>query len=166
MSFVDKPTLSKPPALVLPYAAHLTPTALAWGAVDRAVFDRFQLAEPTTLRYLNWKADVASGNVQVGVVRLSGVGHADFTKVMDSGVIACPAAADLRTDLGATLLLPGDYALFVWADNTTVQTRWTAAAALAPLRTVGVLTASGGVPATGTFAWSNNYVCASLEGDF
>lgn len=166
MSFADQPAPSKGPSLIVPPAAHLTPAAATWGAANRAIFDRFQVATPTTLRYLNWTVDVASGNVQVGVVRLAGAGHADFTRVMDSGVIACPAAGQIRTDLGASLLLPGDYALFLWADNTTISTRWTAAAALTALRSVGVLVVAGGVPVSGTLAWSNNYVCASLEGDF
>lgn len=167
MGFADSPSFDRAPTLILPPAATVSsPSALAWTAANRAVFDRFYVSRPTTVRYLNWRVDVASGNVQVGVVRLGGAGMADFTRVAHSGVIACPAAADIRTDLGATVLTPGEYALFQWADNVTMQTRWFSGTALATLRTCGILSsAASGVPATGTLTWSNIFVCASLEGD-
>jgi hypothetical protein len=85
---------------------------------------------------------------------------------MDSGVIACPAPADIRTDLGVTTLAPGDYAMFLWADNTTFQTRYSTASSLPALRWCGVATVTGaGVPTSGTLTWSNGLVNMALEGD-
>lgn len=166
MGYQDEPGLSAEQKLIIPHAGGLLASATAWGAANRAIFDRFYVAKPTTVRYVNWRVDTASGNVQVGIVRLSGTGMADFTKVVDSGVISCPAAGDLRTDIGATLLQPGEHALFVWVDNTTMQGRWSSSVGATALRSCGLLAgASGGVPSTGTLTWSNTYVTASLEGN-
>lgn len=165
MGFADSPSFDRPPTAILPPLCSNLPGATAWGAVNRAVFDRFYVPRPTPIRYLNWKVEVASGNVQVGIVRLSGTDMKDFTRVAHSGVIACPAAAVIRTDLGVTVLTPGDYAAFIWADNTTFSTRWTSGLGLPALRQAGALVVSGGVAATGTFAWDAHYVSCSLEGD-
>jgi len=153
-----------PPTVVAPlYTAAVS--AAAWPQADRAVFMRFPLLVTTPLRYANWVVGTQSGNVQVGVVALSGANRTSFTRVMSSGVIACPTAADIRTDLGLTTLPAGDYAMFIWADNTTVQTRYSTASSLPALRQCGVATISGGVGTSGTLTWSNGLVNIALEGD-
>jgi len=152
------------PVVVAPlYSAAVS--AATWTANNEAVFMRCALPVATPLRYLNWICSVQSGNVQVGVVSLSGANRTSFTRVMDSGVIACPAAANIRTDLGLTTLPAGDYAMFMWADNTTFQTPKSTASSLPSLRWCGVATISGGVGTTGTLTWSNRLVNLSLEGD-
>lgn len=166
MSYLDRPNITKSPSLIVPPAACFLASAAVWGAAQRAVFDRFDVATPTTLRYMGWRVEAASGNVQVGVVKLSGTGLLNYNKVMDSGVIACPTAGDIRTDLGATVLLPGTYAAFLWADNTTFSTRWSGQTALSCMRTVGLVASlASGVPSSGTLAWNSFYFNCSLEGD-
>jgi hypothetical protein len=142
-------------------------SAAAWPAVNRAVFVRFALTVGGTYRYLDWVCGVQSGNVQVGVVRLAGTDHADYTRVMNSGVIACPAAGNIRTDLGATSLAAGDYAMFMWADNVTFQARYGSNSGLTGLRTNATQSSlASGVTSSGTFAYSTELVCMTLEGDF
>lgn len=138
----------------------------AWPAINRAIFMRFPLYLPNPLRYALWSVAVQSGNVQVGVVALSGTDRTTYTRVMNSGVIACPAAANIRTDLGLTTLPTGDYAMFMWADNVTFQTRYSTASGHAALRQLGAASSlAAGVPASGTLAWDVGLVNMSLEGD-
>jgi hypothetical protein len=130
------------------------------------VFSRLYVPVATQIRYLNWVVGVASGNVQVGVVRLAGTGHADFTRVAATAVIACPTAGDIRTDLGVQGLSPGDYAVFIWADNTTFQTRLGNNAGNTALRLGGLQNSyTTGVPTSGSFSWGQSYVSATLEAD-
>jgi hypothetical protein len=141
-------------------------SAAVWPAVNRAVFARFALPTGGVYRYLKWRCDVQSGNVQVGVVALSGTDHTSYTRAMNSGVIACPAAGDIRTDLGATYLPAGDYAMFLWADNVTFQGRTASNSNLATLRSGAIASSlATGVGTSGTFAWDNQFVNLALEGD-
>lgn len=155
-----------PAALIVPPASVNTATAAAWPAVNRAVYTRFQLGVATVARYLLWEVGTASGNVQLGVVRLSGAGRTSYARVMNSGVIACPSTGAQRTDLGATLLAAGDYALFLWADNTTVTTRYVTNAAFTSLKVCGLENSlTTGVGASGTITYTQGHVTAVLEGD-
>ena len=136
----------------------------AWPVANTAIFMRLPvLTVATTFRYINWIVGTASGNVQLGVVSLSGANRTSYTRVMSSGVIACPTAGDIRTDLGATTLAAGGYAMFVWADNTTFQTRNGTGGAV---RYGGIASSlASGVGTSGTLTWSNTVVNMSLEGD-
>lgn len=154
------------PTLVLPFYTSGV-NAAVWPAANRAVFQRFYLPVATTLRYADWTCGVQSGNIQVGAVRLSGTDRTTYTRVMSSGVIACPAAGSVRTDLGATSLDAGDYAMFIWADNTTFQTRYSTASSLTAMRTSAIASslASGVGTSAATLAWDNVVLNMSLEGD-
>jgi hypothetical protein len=114
-------------------------------------------------RHLNWVCAVQSGNVQVGVVALSGANATTYTRVMDSGVIACPAAGDIRTDLGATRLGVGDYAMYLQADNVTFQARYASSSGLTALRVAGQV--AGTIGTSGSLTWATGFVNLSLEGD-
>lgn len=151
------------PTLVAPLNTTGASNAV-WPAANRALFMRLPvLTVATTFRYINWIVGTASGNVQVGVVSLSGANRTSFTRVMNSGVIACPTAGNIRTDLGATSLPAGEYAAFLWADNTTFQTRNTTGGAL---RYGGILSSlASGVQSSGTLSWDTVVVNMSLEGD-
>lgn len=153
------------PALVSPLYNGAA-AAAAWGAVNRAVFMRFYLPIASPFRYLNWVCGTQSGNVQLGVVSLSGTDRTTYTRVMNSGVIACPAAGNIRTDLGLTLLQSGDYAMFLWADNTTFQTRTSTASGNQALRFHGIASSLvSGVGTSGTLSWDVALVNLSLEAD-
>lgn len=158
-------TRPAPPALVSPlYNASVG--AAVWGAINRAVFMRFHLPVAAPLRYLNWVVGTQSGNVQVGVVSLSGTDRATYARVMNSGVIACPAAGNIRTDLGLTLLPAGDYAMFLWADNVTFQTRTATASGNQALRFHGIASSlASGVGTSGTLQWDVALVNLTLEAD-
>jgi hypothetical protein len=137
--------------------------AAAWPAVGRAILMRCYLPTSGVYRYLNWTCAVQSGNVQLGVVALSGANATTYTRVMDSGVIACPAAGDIRTDLGATRLAAGDYALYLQADNVTFQARYASSTAFSAMRIAGLV--AGTIGTTGTLTWSTGFVPLALEGD-
>jgi hypothetical protein len=155
-----------PPALVAP-SYNQAVGAAVWPAINTANFVRFSLLVAGVYRYYNWSVGVQSGNVQVGVVALSGANQLSYTRVMNSGVIACPAAATIRTDLGATLLPAGDYAMFMHADNVTFQTRTGSSSSL-PIMRLGAAVPSlvGGVPSSGSLgSWGSAFMNVALEGD-
>ena len=140
-----------------PMSTFLSLSANAWPAANRAVFQRFSLPEARAYRYLNMRLDTSSGNYQVGIVRLTGAGLTSYTRVMDSGVITAPTAGDLHVDLGSTLLPAGDYALFLWFDNTTAQTRVATNSGVPSMRqTAEVSSLTGGVPASGSLTWGSD----------
>jgi hypothetical protein len=156
---------TSPATLVVPLVP-AGPAAAVWPSANRAVFQRVRIPTASTYRYINWVVGVQSGNVQVGLVSLSGTDRATYTREMNSGVIACPAAGNIRTDLGATPLAGGDYALFMWADNATFQTRYGTASAWTGLRVGGIASSLGtGVGTSGTLQWDNPQITISLEGD-
>lgn len=153
------------PRLVTPPLSVLTATsAAAWTAANTAAFSRFTLSQPTSLRYANVRVDTSSGNWQVAVVRLSGAGMGDYTRVMDTGVVAMPTAGDKRVDLGASVLPAGEYAIALWCDNTTAQLRHGTNSSVPITRLsaeVGGL--AGGIPASGTLAWTASRILGSLS---
>lgn len=154
------------PAQILTPGVFLNPGATTWPTANRALFGRVQVPVATTIRYINWIVSVQSGNIQVGIVSLSGTDRTTYTRIAHSGVIACPAAADIRTDLGATLLAPGDYAAFLWADNITFQTRTATASGQSTHRWAGSATGlASGVGGSGTLTWSTAFTSLALEGD-
>lgn len=112
--------------IVIPPVSAVPAAVATWPVVNTVIMNRFVVQAPTSIRYINFRIGVSSGNVQVGVVSLAGNGNfweQTATLVASSGVIACPATnADYHRDLGAVVgLAPGDYALFFWADNTTMS---------------------------------------------
>lgn len=154
------------PAVVVPPSSTLAPVgAVAWPAVNYSHFSRFTLPGARTYRYFNIGVDSATGNIQVGVVKLAGTGLRSFTRVATSGVI--PASnGSLHIDMGTFNLEPGDYALFAWADNTTIRMKLGGHSAATDSRLTGAQGYSGGVPASGTIStWgAYNYLSGiSLE---
>lgn len=106
--------------VIYPHAFRVDWTASTWTQY-LACAARVTIPVAGIYRYILLRISVQSGNIQVGVVKLSGANHLQSTRVMNSGIVACPAAGNQRIDLGATTLYPGDYGLFFWADNATVQ---------------------------------------------
>lgn len=155
---------ASPDLLVPPTTVLAAPGAAAWPQANRAIFARVSVPVAKVYRYLLWQVDTASGNVQVGVVRLSGADRLTTERVMNSGVIACPTAGAVRSDLGATELTPGEYALFLWADNITFQTRFQNVSTLTALRLAGTMNSqASGVQASSTLAWSTEAPSLALE---
>jgi hypothetical protein len=126
------------PEIIVPPAAIWQATAVsAWYLANAATFMRFPVTFRKTYRYANLRIGAQSGNIQVGVGTVRRTAGAVYvTKVMDSGVIACPAASDQQIDLGATSLAPGDYMIWLWCDNTTAQFAYGATAGLTASRLV------------------------------
>lgn len=148
---------SAPGVATPPLAMLATVSATAWPAANTAIFQRFSVPEGRAYRYANFRIDTASGNYQVGVVRLSGATLTDYTRVMNSGVVTMPAAGDKHIDLGATWLPAGDYALFLWADNTTATLRVASNSGIPASRLAAEVASIGsGVPSTGTLAWTSS----------
>lgn len=149
------------PVLVIPPASVLTSNGFGtFLGANYAFFNRFHLPAPGAYRYVNFTTGVASGNIQVGVVKLSGANALTYTRVMNSGIIACPVAGNTRVDCGLTTLAAGDYSLFFWADNTTVTIGLGNVASYAGARVMTIdIPGAGGVPASGTFAaWGQRCV--------
>lgn len=144
--------------------------ALAWVAANKAILNRFEVIRSRAYRYLNFRVDVQSGNIQAGIVRLDSVNPLNFVRVAHTGVIACPAVGAYRADIGGAgglALPPGDYAHFLWADNTTFQTRWATNSAYTSTRAMlGLSGLASGVQASGTAFYDSNLLCATaLEAD-
>jgi hypothetical protein len=153
-----------PKLVVPPLSVMALLGAATWGSANLAVFSRFTLDQPTSLRYANIRVDVDSGNWQVSVVALSGSAMGDYTRVMTTGVQAMPTAGDKRVDLGQALLPPGEYAAVVWCDNTTAQLR-TATNSSVPVTHLSAESAGlgAGLPAGGTgLVWNSNRILGSL----
>lgn len=154
------------PSVIVPPVALLNPSAGAWPSANRAIFDRFTVVEKTVLRYLNWVVSTQGGNVQVGLVRLTGAGRQTATLIASSGVMACPAAGDQHTDVGAVTLEPGDYAMFLWADGTTFQSRVATSSGIGALRIAGIVNGlTLGVTGVHTVSWGQAYFGGSVEAD-
>jgi len=158
------PSAALAPSLVIPPASQGLSVS-AYPAANRGHFSRFSLTVGGDFRYILWEVGVSSGNVQVGIVKLSGTGLTTFTKVADSGVIACPASGAVRTDLGVQTLTAGDYALFIWSDNTTMTTRYSGSVPAAYRWTGSIGTQVGGLVTTGSLAWGNAAAGIALEGN-
>lgn len=112
--------------VVIPPASTLTRAAAAtWFTANYALGNRFQLKDLTESRFVNFEIGVSSGNIEVGVVKFFGNDITSSTNrliadtIATSGVIACPTAGNARVDLGKFYLGPGEYALYLWCDNTT-----------------------------------------------
>lgn len=157
-------TPQSPHSLIIPAATTPGLGAAVWPAANRAIYMRFATSINTPIRYINWRCDVQSGNVQLGIVSLAATAFTAYTRIVHTGVIACPTAGDIRTDLGTTLLAPGTYAAFLWADNTTFQARNSSNSGIGAVRACGIESSlATGVTATGTVTWSTAYVTLSLE---
>lgn len=138
-----------PPASVMSLGA-----AAAWPAANTAIFHRFHVPVGGTYRYVNLHVESGSGNFQVSVARLSGASFSDYTRVLDSGVVACTTGSK-TVDLGALFLDPGEYAVAVWCDNTTATFFHGSSNAVLAMRCTATATGlAGGVPASGTVSWS------------
>lgn len=109
------------PEFIMPPGSFIAiASSTVWYGANAATFLRFNVPVAKAYRWAHFRVGTQSGNIQCGVVSLARSGTTiTGTRVMDSGVIACPAAGGARVDMGATTLTPGDYALFLWCDNTT-----------------------------------------------
>lgn len=137
------------PAVIIPPTSVLAPgTEATWPLANKAWFTRFTLPVARTYRYFGYRVQNASGNIQVGVVKLDGL---NYTRVMHSGVIPATDGTVTRIDLGATELPAGDYALFFWADNTALTIKLGSDYKLASLQAARELDIAGGVPSSGVF---------------
>lgn len=142
-SDIAGPTIITPPGAVIAASG-----AAAWYTANAATFMRFHVPAARTYRYVNLHVGTQSGNIQAGVSALTpdGASSINATRVAHSGVIACPAAGAQRIDIGATTLTPGDYALFLWCDNTTAQFLHSLASGLQASRLLFTGTVPGGIP--------------------
>lgn len=150
------PDLIAPPACLVAVGA-----AAAWPAANSALLHRFTVSVGGFYRYVNFRVDAGSGNMQASVLKLSGATFSDYTRVMTSGVVAC-TTGDKTLDLGAVYLDPGEYALALWFDNTTVTARYATNSGMTASRLTAEVAglAVTGVGASGTgISWgSTRYV--------
>lgn len=162
-----------PPQLIVPPASNFSTIAdTAWFTQYAAYYARFQLSVKTIMRHVLCRIASSSGNIQVGVVGLSGASDLDFTRLGHSGIIAAGATGARRIDIGATVLDPAlyrEFAVFFWADNTAITVPCAASSAGLTIRACTQVTHdAAGVPANGNLAaWTANRLFAglALEGD-
>lgn len=156
---VDTPVVVVGPRTVTPPASlGGLATPAAWFATNYAIGHRFTLETKAQLRYINTRIGTPSGNIQAGVVRLYGAGLVFYHRVMNTGIIAAPAAGRVSLDCGLTTLEPGEYGVFLWADNTTVTLPHafpTSKALLDGKLALDLGTQPGGVPLNGNLGGSN-----------
>lgn len=111
------------PRLLVPYGATLGPSAAAtWYTANAATYMRVHVPVTKTYRYANLRVGVSSGNIQIALSSVDLYSDASAvygTRLMTSGVIACPATGDQQVDLTSTSVPAGDYLLSLWCDNTT-----------------------------------------------
>ncbi len=154
--------ISAPVSTIIPPTSATVATTQAWFGANWSLFSRFTLAVPATIRYINFVIGVASGNIQVGVGSLAGNGNAAqaaFTRIAHTGVIACPTAGNIHQDLGASVTLsPGNYALFFWADNTTVTTAHGSSTPFNSSRLTFNVSNASGIGATETIAATSRWI--------
>lgn len=166
--FASVADISGPEIIVPPGSSLAASASAAWGSANLAIFNRFHVPYRKAYRWSQFRIGVQSGNIQTGVVSLARTGTTvNATRVMDSGIIASPAAGGARIDLGATTLAPGDYALFLWADNTTFAVHQGIDNAVINSRFQFSASPAGGVPATVlTIGVSNRWIAGlTLESD-
>ena len=158
------------PSMVIPPGSTIRDYAMtAWFTANDALFSRFQLQVPTVVRYVDFAVGTSSGNIQVGYVRLRGTDHKSFDRLKTSGTIACPSTGAVRYDLGAETLEPGDYAVFLWCDNTTATFPLNTSSGggwMAAAKMTGSYSNAIGIPASDVLAaWTNRCIGVVLEGD-
>lgn len=155
------PRPSSTPYIIAPPGGLVTAdqSVATWPATNRGQYHRFHLSEGGVYRYASFRCSVAGGNVQSAVVRMDGT---YFTRVMSSAVTPS-VAGHMALDMGSTFLPPGEYALVLWADNTTFQTTQITSEMLRSTRLCGELVSSGGIPASGMLtSWSTPRAVAGI----
>lgn len=157
-----QPSLIVPPVCLLGAAA----SATLWPTTNGALFQKFELNGYAIMRYFLLKLDQTGGHMQCGVVKYTK--GLNWVKVMDSGDMVTPAAGDLRIDLGATELEPGQYAMYLWFNNNNqamvrlANIGWLGGQHLVEGLTIASMQISGGANS----GYSNNYVQGmALEAD-
>jgi hypothetical protein len=146
------PNAIVPAVSTLPFPA----SAATWPAANAAIFHRFTVERGGYYRYARFRCSAAAGNLQAVVVSLDSAGTT-YTRIMDSGVIAC-ATGDLSVDMTQTYLNPGEYAIGLWCDNTSATFWHSLSAAIPSMRMAAKITSGlvGGIPATGAITWSGD----------
>lgn len=106
---------------VMAPAASIHGVIATWPTANLGFANRFSIQTPVELRYASIPCTVASGNIEVGILRMIGGDRTSVAPLITSGVIACPAPSGgrIRIDLGKFVLPPGEYWAWFWCDNTT-----------------------------------------------
>lgn len=156
------------PKIICPIIATEVNATAAHPLTTFGTFSRFTLVTPTTLRWVRYKVGIQSGNIQLAIARIAETRGAaynanfTYTRVMNSGIIACPAAGSIIQDLGATLLPAGDYFVWQWLSDTTAtvihgggQNENRCQGGSAQL--------VGGLAASGSISWGDRYNGCAIE---
>lgn len=110
-----------PSGIVVPPASHVQfASAVAFWTANAVLVHRFTVTDKVKVRYACARVGgVSSGNVELGIFRLSGTNHFAAQRLATSGIFACPAInTNIRRDLGSDITLwPGDYGVYFWCDN-------------------------------------------------
>lgn len=141
------------PNFLTPPACVGVAAAVAWSAINRAIFHRFHVVEGGVWRYASVRVESGAGNIQAAIVKFDGL---NYTRIVHSGIVPCTTGMQ-PIDFGAIYLDPGEYALVIWLDNATAQLRVNTDENNRTLRATAEVDALiSGVPASGAIsAWNS-----------
>jgi hypothetical protein len=104
-----------PPISLIPAVTNSMPGTNTW------IGSRFAVAYDTLIRYVLFEVMTSAGDLELGIYRLFGTQRSKATLVYRSDRFACPAAGQVRKDIGRQLLSPGDYIIYLWASNPSAK---------------------------------------------
>lgn len=156
------------PHLIIPLAAVTLGSPAVYPLTTFGIFSRFTVPVATAYRYVRSKIGVSSGNYQACVAAITETGGASlgsaftFSRVMNSGVVACPSSGDFVIDLGSTVLSAGEYILWQWLSDTTATIP--NGNSLQSWRLLGgSAQVVGGLAGSGSMSWGDRACGAVLE---
>ncbi|QDH48048.1 hydrolase [Microbacterium Phage DejaVu] len=141
------------PNFLVPPACLYGGNVVAWPLGNRAQFHRFYVETGAVYQFTSLRPEAGTNaNVQAAIVRMNGL---SWTRVTNAGAAVVTGAGHISIDMGPRYLEPGEYALVLWSDSTTLQVRAADGDWLRSTRIVGEQTLVGGIPESGTLAsWS------------
>lgn len=158
--------------IVPPACMSVTASPSAYPLTNFGTFARFNLASERTLRWVRLRIGTSSGNFQACIASITETRGATnkefgFTRVMNSGVISCPAAGEVvAVDLGATVCAAGDYIVWVWLSDGLATVANGTSESFHALSACGSKEVGGGMPASDEgfpWSWGNRMPVASVE---
>lgn len=142
--------------LIAPPVSQISiPAPTAWPAANTAIAHRLQVQVGAVYTFANFRVDSGSGNMQAALLKMNGT---SWTKVLDSGIVAC-TTGDKTLSMTSAFLDPGEYALVLWCDNATATFRYATNSGLTASRLTAEWVDAAGIGSSGTISWgSTKYV--------
>ncbi|WVX89727.1 pre-neck appendage protein [Microbacterium phage Curie] len=121
-----------------------------WPANGRIILSRFTIPDGAVYRYAAARIEAGVGNMAAAIYSVDASGN--LKKVSFSPGVAINGTTNAIFDLSSLYYAPGDYALAIWADSTTITTAMNSGNNMALSRTCAEITNAGGLPETSVIA--------------